>query len=118
MTLMARRGAEHASSGEHNESIPTPRWWPGGLPHHISDADPEAGSVVVTFEAPGRPQLARWPIDTQPLESWRLHEGHRYAHEYSWTDVRWHWALRCDIELGDDDLERIADSMITSPGQG
>lgn len=84
---------------------------------HITDADPKARSLVVSFEAPGRPCLARWPLGTPPLESWRRPGEDPYAHEYNWTDVRWNWSLRCDIELADRDLALIADSMmdVTEP---
>lgn len=78
----------------------------------VSDADPQARSVIVSFEAPGHPLLARWPLDAEPLDSWRRPDTHHHAHQYTWTDARWNWALRCDIELNDDDLALIADSMI------
>lgn len=116
MATLVRRDAEQAGSWERDERIPTPRWWPGGLPLQVSDADPKAKSVVVSFSAPGRPQLARWPVDADPLESWQRPGEPRYAHEYHWTDVRWHWVLRCDIELNDNDLAMIADSMIDISG--
>lgn len=112
MATLARSDAEQAGSWEPDEPIPTPRWWPGGLPMHICDADPQAKSLIVSFAAPGRPELARWPIDAEPLESWRRSDRPSHAHEYTWTDVRWHWALRCDIALNDGDLTMIADSMI------